>query len=80
MQVYYVPKHTIQAALGSIFLDNAKKHSATELYHMGDQILTLAVLSILITAPLGAVAILAAGPILLDRRETAESDVKNNIL
>ncbi len=32
---------------------------------MGEQILTLAVLSILITAPLGAISILALGPKLL---------------
>ena len=57
----------LQAALGSIFLDNAHKHRATELYHMGEQTLTLAVLSILITAPLGSLGILAAGPTLLTR-------------
>ena len=34
---------------------------------MGNDILTLAVLSILITAPLGAVSILALGPKLLSR-------------
>jgi len=33
---------------------------------MGEEILTLAVLSILITAPLGAISILALGPKLLD--------------
>ena len=33
---------------------------------MGSEVLTLAVLSILITAPLGAVCILALGPVLLD--------------
>ena len=34
---------------------------------MGGEILTLAVLSILITAPLGAVSILALGPKLLEQ-------------
>ena len=36
---------------------------------MGEQILTLAVLSILITAPLGAICILALGPSLLESEE-----------
>ena len=36
---------------------------------IGEQILTLAVLSIIITAPLGAVAILALGPVLLEQDE-----------
>ena len=35
---------------------------------MGGEILTLAVLSILITAPLGAICILALGPLLLDNK------------
>ena len=64
-----------QAALGSIFLDNAHKHRATELYHMGEQTLTLAVLSILITAPLGSLGILAAGPSLLTK-EGEEEDIE----
>ena len=48
-------------------MDNAKKHGVTEMYHMGEQTLTLAVFSILIIAPLGAVSILGAGPILLNK-------------
>ena len=39
---------------------------------MGNSILTLAVLSILITAPIGAVSILALGPKLLTRDATEE--------
>ena len=46
------------------------------MYHMGEQTLTLAVLSILITAPLGAVAILAAGPVLLHKEK--EEDIENS--
>ena len=37
---------------------------------IGEQILTIAVLSIIITAPLGAIAILALGPVLLDTTDT----------
>merc|ERR1711872_361980 len=66
MAFAWLPKATVQAALGPIFLDNALKYGLDEYKEMGEQILTLAVLSILITAPLGAVSILALGPKLLD--------------
>ena len=49
-----------------MFLDNCIKYGKEEWKEMGEEILTLAVLSILITAPLGAVCILALGPLLLD--------------
>ena len=63
------------AALGPVFLDNCIKMGKTEWEPMGGEILTLAVLSILITAPLGAVCILALGPLLLDNSapDTARS-------
>ena len=60
------PKVLFSAALGPVFLDNCIKMGKTEWEAMGSEILTLAVLSILITAPLGAVCILALGPLLLD--------------
>jgi len=66
MAFAWLPKATVQAALGPIFLDNAIKYGFKEYEEMGEQILTLAVLSILITAPLGAVSILALGPKLLE--------------
>ena len=120
MAFAWLPKATVQAALGPIFLDNVKKLTELQwqsfattcltnkeeewasLGHtnetiteegmdwgtfssecsleminnrwlgIGNDILTLAVLSILITAPLGAVAILALGPKLL------ESDQEEN--
>ena len=74
----WLPKATVQAALGPIFLDNVLRIKESEFDQFGDReewigmgndILTLAVLSILITAPLGAVSILALGPRLLDRDE-----------
>ena len=57
---------SMSAALGPVFLDNCIKYGKDEWKEMGGEILTLAVLSILITAPLGAVCILALGPLLLD--------------
>ena len=78
MAFAWLPKATVQAALGPIFLDNVLRFKESEFDQLGDReewismgndILTLAVLSILITAPLGAVSILALGPRLLDRDE-----------
>merc|ERR1712095_243817 len=78
MAFAWLPKATVQAALGPIFLDNVLKVADDKWEILGDKgewtswgndILTLAVLSILITAPLGAVSILALGPRLLDRDE-----------
>ena len=54
----YIPKATVQAAIGAIPLSAGVES--------GDLILSLAVLSIIITAPLGAIAIKASGPRLLE--------------
>jgi len=84
MAFAWLPKATVQAALGPIFLDNVLKQKEdqwgedgplgdkTVWTNMGNDILTLAVLSILITAPLGAVCILALGPKLLESDKTEE--------
>jgi len=50
-----------------------------QLIHMGEQILTLAVLSILITAPLGSISILALGPRLLEP-ELDEFEYENELV
>jgi len=55
----YLPKATVQAAIGSIPLSMGVAH--------GEEILAIAVLSILITAPIGAVAIRKSAPLLLTR-------------
>ena len=67
MVVAWLPKATAQAALGSVFLDVSHKYGAREFYQMGEQILTLAVVSILVTAPLGSLAIMTMGPCLLSK-------------
>ena len=114
MAFAWLPKATVQAALGPIFLDNVKKVSPDmwrtdeneaawiaanpgknitewapigvkeDWEKMGENILTLAVMSILITAPLGAVCILGLGPKLLhsdnpnatESQETSEDQPK----
>ena len=81
MAFAWLPKATVQAALGPIFLDNVLKQTdkqwevlgdKEEWTQMGNDILTLAVLSILITAPLGAVCILGLGPKLLTSDDPEE--------
>ena len=91
MTFAWLPKATVQAALGPIFLDMVLKLTDEDWQVLGDKdiwlgmgndILTLAVLSILITAPLGAVSIIALGPELLtrdapeDEREKQEGAAK----
>lgn len=109
MAFAWMPKATVQAALGPIFLDNVGKikdslweteenkvawmvenpgKNITEWNHLGEKeiwvewgedILTLAVMSILITAPLGAVLILATGVKFLEPDETAAKNFERNI-
>ncbi|XP_030835794.1 sodium/hydrogen exchanger 9B2 [Strongylocentrotus purpuratus] len=62
----WLPKATVQAAIGSVALDTARdRGSEEELEIYGIQLLTVAVLSILFTAPLGAIVISLTGPRLL---------------
>jgi len=61
--VAYIPKATVQAAIGAVPL--AAGVAAGEL------ILAVAVLSILITAPIGAFGIMAMGECVLDHSETS---------
>ncbi|XP_069698459.1 sodium/hydrogen exchanger 9B2-like [Periplaneta americana] len=66
--VAWFPKATVQAALGPVALDLARKQEADiATQQLASQVLTIAVLSILITAPVGAVGIYLAGPRLLGR-------------
>lgn len=73
--VAWLPKATVQGAIGSLVLDAANELSiedddvASDAVEVGEIILTLAVLAILITAPVGAVCIFLAGPKWLTREE-----------
>ena len=73
----WLPKATVQAALGPVALDtlrNSDSDTNSEQYEMreklGLKVLTIAVLVILITAPIGSVAITLAGPRLLNKQDT----------
>ncbi|ROL01526.1 Sodium/hydrogen exchanger 9B2 [Anabarilius grahami] len=61
----WMPKATVQAAIGSTALDVARSTGDQQLQKYGMDVLTVAVLAILITAPVGALAIGLTGPKLL---------------
>ncbi|KAI4798063.1 hypothetical protein KUCAC02_023601 [Chaenocephalus aceratus] len=68
ISVAWLPKATVQAAIGSKALDMAREEGDETLIKFGLDVLTLAVLAILVTAPIGALGIGLAGPRLLDRQ------------
>ncbi|XP_072552181.1 sodium/hydrogen exchanger 9B2 [Salminus brasiliensis] len=63
----WLPKATVQAAIGSTALDMARSIGDQQMEYYGMVVLTVAVLSILVTAPIGALAIGLAGPRLLQK-------------
>jgi NhaP-type Na+/H+ or K+/H+ antiporter len=68
--IAYFPKATVQAAMGAVPLSmimSGKISSLTE--ETGQLILTIAVLSIVFTAPLGAIGIKLTGPKLLEKKK-----------
>ena len=83
----WLPKATVQAALGPVALDNLKDSDLdknSDLYKeredLGLKVLTIAVLVILITAPIGSIAITLAGPRLLKKSDSNENnDATNNV-
>ncbi|XP_043970887.1 sodium/hydrogen exchanger 9B2 isoform X3 [Gambusia affinis] len=66
----WMPKATVQAAIGSTALDMARAKANKEQIKYGMDVLTVAVLSILLTAPIGALIIGILGPRLLQRPKT----------
>ncbi|KAJ7414407.1 hypothetical protein BTVI_41065 [Pitangus sulphuratus] len=66
----WMPKATVQAAIGSLALDTARRHQDEQLEKYGMDVLTVAFLAILITAPIGALVIGLAGPRLLQKAQT----------
>jgi NhaP-type Na+/H+ or K+/H+ antiporter len=74
--IAYLPKATVQAAMGAVPLSMVLEGSMTSMtVESGQTILALAVLSIIITAPLGAIGIKLAGPRLLERHDTPHQEV-----
>jgi len=60
--------HLLQAAIGPLALDLARTSGNKEFEDLGLQVLTLAVLSILLTAPLGELAVILSGPRFLTKQ------------
>uniref|UniRef100_A0AAR2IXE3 Cation/H+ exchanger transmembrane domain-containing protein n=1 Tax=Pygocentrus nattereri TaxID=42514 RepID=A0AAR2IXE3_PYGNA len=68
----WMPKATVQAAIGSTALDMARSKQEKQMEQYGMDVLTVAVLSILLTAPIGALLIGLCGPRLLQRPKNPE--------
>uniref|UniRef100_A0A8C9XR72 Cation/H+ exchanger transmembrane domain-containing protein n=1 Tax=Sander lucioperca TaxID=283035 RepID=A0A8C9XR72_SANLU len=75
ISVAWLPKATVQAAIGSKALDLAREEGDETLIKFGLTVLTLAVIAILTTAPIGALGIGLAGPRLLARQSTEETSI-----
>ncbi|XP_035377424.1 sodium/hydrogen exchanger 9B2 [Electrophorus electricus] len=79
----WLPKATVQAAIGSTALDMARTVGDQQLEYYGMDVLTVAVLAILITAPIGALSIGLAGPRLLQQyteiQDTHTQDKVENV-
>uniref|UniRef100_H3CYY8 Solute carrier family 9 member B2 n=1 Tax=Tetraodon nigroviridis TaxID=99883 RepID=H3CYY8_TETNG len=69
----WMPKATVQAAIGSTALDMARSKKDLQLQKYGMDVLTVAVLAILLTAPVGALVIGLAGPHLLRKPKSSGS-------
>lgn len=66
--ISWLPKATVQAAIGGIALDKARKMGLSEVEQAPAMtVVTMAVLSIILTAPLGAILITKLGPRLLNK-------------
>lgn len=66
----WIPKATVQAAIGALALNLARQNgSGPQAEIHGTQVLTIAVLAIVVTAPVGALAIAWGGPRLLERHQ-----------
>lgn len=78
----WLPKATVQAAIGGVALDRARQIGADDhVIKLANQVLAISVLSIMITAPLGALFIGITGPKLLHRKiDEAEHDGLNEEL
>jgi hypothetical protein len=57
----WIPKATVQAALGGVTIAEAKKTGDPVMIKNGKEMLTMAVFAICITAPLGAILIATLG-------------------
>ncbi|KAH9495832.1 Sodium/hydrogen exchanger 9B2 [Bulinus truncatus] len=73
----WIPKATVQAAIGAVAYDTAVEKGATDLIPLGKKILNQAVLAIVIAAPIGSALIALLGPKLLHKTEKPCQDKQN---
>ncbi|KAG9259623.1 sodium/hydrogen exchanger 9B2 [Astyanax mexicanus] len=76
----WLPKATVQAAIGSTALDVARSKQDSQMQKYGMDVLTVAVVAILITAPIGALIIGLCGPRLLQKPKNPEWAVSQSAL
>ncbi|XP_066430048.1 sodium/hydrogen exchanger 9B2-like isoform X2 [Eleutherodactylus coqui] len=78
----WMPKATVQAAIGSVALDMARHTGNTQFEDYGMDVLTIAFLAILLTAPIGALIIGMLGPKMLQKSnlclDPEESELTEN--
>ncbi|XP_073457822.1 sodium/hydrogen exchanger 9B2-like isoform X2 [Aquarana catesbeiana] len=72
----WMPKATVQAAIGSVALDMARSIGNQEFEGYGMDVLTVAFLAILITAPIGALIIGLTGPRMLQKLEITSTNLE----
>ncbi|XP_053716049.1 sodium/hydrogen exchanger 9B2 [Synchiropus splendidus] len=77
ISVAWLPKATVQAAIGSKALDMAREEGNEAFVKFGLDVLTLAVLAILTTAPIGALGIGLAGPRLLVQQVKGQNEMSH---
>ena len=65
--VTWIPKATVQAAVGSIALDLAREANNSNYIALATNVINIAVLSIVVTAPLGTILISLLAPKLLTK-------------
>ncbi|KAM4834335.1 sodium/hydrogen exchanger 9B2 isoform 3-T3 [Thomomys bottae] len=70
----WLPKATVQAAIGSLALDTARAQGDEQLEKYGMDVLTVAFLAILLTAPIGSLLIGLLGPKLLQKFQQQNED------
>lgn len=74
--VCWIPKATVQAALGPVALDYAR--DSPEMRENANILLIIAIMSIVITSPIGAFLIMYSGPKLL-HKSTVEANEPTSI-
>lgn len=79
VMIAWLPKATVQAAIGSAALDQAMKSGTQQEEEYGQTVLTIALLDIMIFGPIGALSIGLLGPHLLTQEGHHHVHIEHNI-